>query len=78
MGQPINLTNLPLNMSSGNFQGFIEGWRFSASYNELAITLLLSPLAFSLQAMTWSDVPIVETWSSVSPTLSWEYATIVA
>ncbi len=78
MGQPINLTNLPLNMSSGNFQGFIEGWRFSASYNELAITLLLSPLAFSIQAMRWNDVPIVETWSSVSPTLTWEYATIVA
>jgi len=78
MGQPINLTNLPLNMSSGSFQGFIEGWRFSASYNELAITLLLSPLAFSLQAMRWNDVPIVETWSSVSPTLDWENATIVA
>jgi len=78
MGQPINLTNLPANMSSGNFQGFIEGWRFSASYNELSITLLLSPLAFSLQAMKWNDVPIVETWSSVSPTLDWENATIVA
>ena len=78
MGQPINLTNLPLNMSSGTFQGFIEGWRFSASYNELAITLLLSPLAFSLQAMRWNDVPIVETWSSVSPTLDWQNATIVA
>lgn len=78
MGQPINLTNLPLNMSSGTFQGFIEGWRFSASYNELSITLLLSPLAFSLQAMRWNDVPIVETWSSVSPTLDWQNATIVA
>jgi hypothetical protein len=78
MGQPINLTNLPLNMASGTFQGFIEGWRFSASYNELAITLLLSPLAFSLQAMRWNDVPIVETWSSVSPTLDWQNATIVA
>ena len=78
MGQPISLANLPLNMSSGTFQGFIEGWRFSASYNELAITLLLSPLAFSLQAMRWNDVSISETWSSVSPTLTWEYATIVA
>ena len=78
MGQPINLTNLPLNMSSGAFQGFIKGWRFSASYNELSITLLLSPLAFSLQAMKWEDVSILETWSSVSPTLNWEDATIVA
>ena len=78
MGQPINLTNLPLNMSSGTFLGFIEGWRFSASYNELAITLFMSPIAFSLQAMAWNDVPIVETWSSVSPTLDWQNATIVA
>jgi hypothetical protein len=78
MGQPINLTNLPSNMSSGTFLGFIEGWKFSASYNELSITLFMSPLAFSLQAMKWNDVPIVEKWSSVSPTLTWEYATIVA
>jgi hypothetical protein len=78
MGQPIALNNLPLNMSAGTFQGFVEGWTFRASYNELAVTLLMSPLAYSLQAMRWSDVPITETWSSVSPTLTWEYATIVS
>jgi hypothetical protein len=78
MGEAIALTNLPLNMNSGTFQGFVEGWSFSASYNQLAITLLLSPLAYSLQAMRWNDVPITETWSSVSPTLTWESATIVA
>jgi hypothetical protein len=38
----------------------------------------LSPLAFSLQAMSWDDVPITETWTSVSPTLDWQSATIVA
>jgi hypothetical protein len=78
MGQPIALVNLPLNMSSGAFQGFVEGWSFQASFNQLALTLLLSPLAYSLQAMNWGDVPITETWSSVSPTLDWENATIVA
>ena len=78
MGQPIALNNLPLNMSAGTFQGFVEGWTFRASYNELAITLLMSPLAYSLQAMKWNDVPITETWASVSPTLTWEYATIVS
>jgi hypothetical protein len=78
MGEAIALTNLPLNMSSGAFQGFVEGWSFQASYNQLSITLLLSPLAYSLQAMAWQDVPITETWSSVSPTLDWENATIVA
>jgi hypothetical protein len=31
-----------------------------------------------LQAMAWDDVPVNETWSSVSPILDWENATIVA
>lgn len=78
MGEAIALNNLPLNMSSGAFQGFVEGWSFQASYNRLSITLLLSPLAYSLQAMRWNDVPITETYNSVSPTLEWQYATIVA
>jgi hypothetical protein len=78
MGQPIALNNLPLNMSAGTFQGFVEGFTFRASYNELSVTLLMSPLAYSLQAMRWNDVPINETWASVSPTLTWEYATIVS
>jgi len=78
MGQPLAIVNLPLNMNSGAFQGFVEGWSFSASYNQLSLTLLLSPLAYSLQAMRWNDVPITEKWNTVSPTLNWESATIVA
>jgi len=78
MGQPIALNNLPSNMAAGTFQGFVEGFNFRASFNELSVTLLMSPLAYSLQAMRWNDVPINETWASVSQTLTWEYATIVS
>jgi hypothetical protein len=78
MGEAISLNNLPLNMASGTFQGFVEGWSFQAAYNRLSVTLLLSPLAYSLQAMRWNDVPVTETWASVSPTLDWANATIVA
>jgi hypothetical protein len=78
MGQPIALNDLPPNMSSGVFQGFVEGWTFRASYNQLDITLLMSPLAYSLQAMRWNDVPINEHWNTVSPTLDWANATIVS
>jgi hypothetical protein len=78
MGQPIALNDLPLNMSAGTFQGFVEGFTFRASYNELSVTLLMSPLAYSLQAMQWDDVPPSETWASVSPILEWQYATIVS
>ena len=78
MGQPISLTNLPYNMAAGTFLGFVEGWRFAASYNELSITLLLSPLAFSLQAMQWQDVSVAEKWNTLSPTLDYEHALVVA
>jgi hypothetical protein len=78
MGEAISLQNLPLNMNSGTFQGFVEGWSFRASYNQLSVTLLLSPVSYSLQAMRWNDVPVTETWASVSPTLDWANATIVA
>jgi len=78
MGMPVAIANLPLNMSAGTYLGFVEGWTFQAAYNEIGVTLNLSPLAFSLQAMRWNDVSIVETWNSVSPTLDWEHAIQVA
>jgi hypothetical protein len=78
MGQPVAINNLPSNMSSGVFQGFVEGWTFRASYNQLDVTLLMSPLAYSLTAMRWADVPISEQWNTVSPILDWANATIVS
>ena len=78
MGQPISLADLPPNMAAGNFLGFVEGWTFRASYNELAVTLSMSPLAFSLQAMQWQDVSVSEQWSTISGTLDWEHALVVA
>ena len=78
MGQPISLSDLPPNMAAGNFLGFVEGWTFRASYNELAVTLSMTPLAFSLQAMQWQDVSVSEQWSTISGTLDWEHALVVA
>jgi hypothetical protein len=77
MGMPVNIADLPLNMNAGQFLGFVEGWTWTASYNQIAIQLFVSPIAFSLQAMAWEDVPILETWSSLSPTLDYLNATIV-
>lgn len=78
MGMPVNLSDLPLNMNSGDFLGFVEGWTFSARYNQVSVSLILSPIAFSLQAMRWNDVPVVEQWQTINPTLDWINATIVA
>jgi hypothetical protein len=78
MGMPVDIADLPLNMNSGDYLGFVEGWTFSARYNQVSISLILSPIAFSLQAMRWNDVPVTEQWSTINPTLDWINATIVA
>lgn len=78
MGMPVNITELPDNINGGEFTGFIEGWTFSAGYNSLYLTLTVSPTAYSLQAMRWNGVPITEKWNTLSPTLQWIDATIVA
>ena len=78
MGEALDITDLPANMTAGRFQGFVEGWTFNAGFNKLSVTLNLSPAAFSLQAMKWNNVPAPEKWNTLSPTLQWINATIVA
>ena len=78
MGLPLRISNLPLNMASGQYLGFVEGWSWSAGYNSISVTLLLSPLAYSIQAMAWQDVSILEKWNTLSPTMDYAHALIVA
>ena len=78
MGQPLNIQNLPDQISGGEFEGYIEGWSWSTRFNELFLTINLSPVAYSQVAMRWNTTPITETWQTIDPTLTWEYATIVA
>jgi hypothetical protein len=78
MGMPVNIANLPLNMTSGTYLGFVEGFTFQAAYNEISVSLNLSPLAYSLQAMQWQDVSVAEAWNTISGILDWEHALVVA
>ena len=78
MGLPLRISDLPANMSSGQYVGFVEGWQWSAGYNTIAVTALLSPLAYSLQAMKWEDVSVSEHWNTITNTLTWENALVVA
>jgi len=78
MGQPLNIQNLPDQISGGEFEGYVEGWSWSTRFNELFLTINLSPVAYSQVAMRWNTTPITETWQTIDQTLTWEYATIVA
>jgi hypothetical protein len=78
MGLPLRINDLPLNMAAGTYLGFVEGWTWRASYNAVSVTAILSPLAFSLQAMQWQDVSITEQWNTISNSLTWADALVVA
>lgn len=78
MGLPIDIEDLPGNIVGGRYQGFIEGWTWTSRFNALDLTIIVSPVAYSLQAFRWNNVPISETWNTLSPTLDWNNATIVA
>jgi hypothetical protein len=78
MGLPLDIEDLPLNIADGRYQGFVEGWTWTSRFNALDLTVIVSPVAFSLQAFRWNSVPITESWNTISPTLDWNNATIVA
>jgi hypothetical protein len=78
MGMPTRITDLPLNMAAGTYLGFVEGWTWRAAYNSVSMTAIISPLSFSLQAMQWQDVSIAESWNTISGSLNWADALVVA
>jgi hypothetical protein len=78
MGLPVNIIDLPSNITNGQFQGFVEGWTFTAGYNALYLTLTVSPTAYSLQSTRWNGVSAAETWNTIDAGLEWINATIVA
>jgi hypothetical protein len=77
MGMPVTINDLPLNMGQ-KFQGFVEGWQMQAGINSLTISMYLTPTEFSIQAMKWNDVSGAEAWNTLSNTLIWDDAFIVA
>jgi hypothetical protein len=78
MGLPLDIEDLPANIAGGRYQGFVEGWTWTSRFNALDLTIIVSPVAYSLQAFRWNNVPVTETWNTISPTLDWNNATIVA
>ena len=71
LGQPVWIQNLPPNITGGSFQGYIEGWTFRASLNNLSVTFNASPVNFSQVAVKWEQVNAAETWNTLNTSLTW-------
>jgi hypothetical protein len=74
MGQPVWIQNLPGNITGGSFQGYVEGWTFRASLNNLSVTFNATPINFSQVTVKWEQVSEDELWNTLSPTLTWNEA----
>jgi hypothetical protein len=75
MGQPITITDLPPQIAlEGRFQGYVEGWSWSTSFNQLFLTINLSPIEFSAKFTTWNEVNASEAWNTISGTITWRTA----
>jgi len=71
IGLPVWIQNLPLNISGGSFEGYVEGWTFRSSLKNLTITFNASPVNFSQVAVKWQAVNPAETWATLNPTMTW-------
>ena len=75
MGMPVAIANLPANINSGSFVGYVEGWTFRSSLSGLFLTLTLSPTEFWTIAQDWDQVDPALIWADVDATLTWQNAT---
>jgi len=75
IGQPITITDLPTQIApQGFFEGYVEGWSWSTSFNQLFLTINLSPIEFSTIVQQWEDVSASEAWNTLSGILTWQSA----
>jgi hypothetical protein len=75
VGQPMRITDLPVQIApTSQFEGYVEGWRWSTRFNELFLTINLSPIEFSQVALEWNQVSGSEAWNTLSAILTWENA----
>jgi len=70
-GLPVWIQNLPPNIANGSFEGYVEGWTFNATHNNLTVTFNASPVNFSQVAVKWNAVDPAEAWNTLSATLTW-------
>jgi hypothetical protein len=75
IGQPIMITDLPSQIATGGiFEGYVEGWNWSTSFNQLFLTINLSPIEFSAVFQDWDEVNASEAWNTLSGTITWQTA----
>jgi hypothetical protein len=71
MGEPINITTLPIPLKNTDYRGFVEGYSFSINQYEMILNLVTSDYTYSFTPGRWQDVSASLTWNGVGATVQW-------
>jgi hypothetical protein len=71
MGEPIQITNLPIALKNTFYRGFVEGYSFSINQYEMILTLNTTDYTYSFTPTRWQDVSAALTWNGVGSTVQW-------
>lgn len=71
MGEPIEITNLPIALKNTTYRGFVEGYTFSINEYEMIVTLNTTDYTYSFTPTRWQDVSASLTWNGVGATVQW-------
>lgn len=71
MGEPIEITSLPVALKNTDYRGFVEGYSFSINQYEMIITLNTTDYTYSFTPTRWQDVSGTLTWNGVGSTVQW-------
>ncbi|CAB4186379.1 hypothetical protein UFOVP1144_4 [uncultured Caudovirales phage] len=72
MGEPIQISDLPIPIKNTTYRGFVEGYTFSINRYQMSLTLTTSDYSYSVTPTRWQDVPAALIWSAVGPTIQWD------
>jgi uncharacterized membrane protein YvlD (DUF360 family) len=68
----VSISNLPLGIiSSGVFEGFVEGWIFTLGKNTLDLQMTISNSVYSSLDIQWEDYPPLTQWQNLPNDLIW-------
>jgi hypothetical protein len=71
MGKPIKIVDLPNSIIHTDYEGFVEGWKWSISRTAINLEINSTSSIYSLTPTRWQDVDAALIWSAVNPTLQW-------
>ncbi len=71
MGEPIEVTALPIALKNTTYRGFVEGYTFSINQYEMILTLNTTDYTYSFTPTRWQDVSASLTWNGVGATVQW-------